>query len=95
MPQGEVAVLGFQVVDAVGIVLARALNGAGAVMYVMWAEFVVAWAVCIPATYLGVHLLNDSDPLLGAWWGWAVYCTAWAAAMLWRWRGGTWKGIKV
>jgi len=87
--------LGFQVVDAVGIVLARALNGAGAVMYVMWTEFVVAWAVCIPATYLGVHLLNDSDPLLGAWWGWAAYCTAWAAAMLWRWRGGTWKGIKV
>jgi putative MATE family efflux protein len=87
--------LAFQVVDAMGIILARALNGAGAVMYVMWAEFVVAWLVCIPATYLGVALLADKNPLLGAWTGWASYCTAWAAAMLWRWRSGAWKHITV
>jgi len=85
--------LTFQIVDAAGIILARGLTGAGEVMYVMWAEFGVAWIICIPATLLGVHLV--SDPLLGAWWGWGAYCTAWAAAMACRWRGGKWRHLDV
>lgn len=87
--------LAFQVIDAIGIILSRALNGAGEVMYVMYAEFAVAWIVCIPATLLGVNLLGDSDPLLGAWWGWGAYCAAWAVAMTWRWRTGSWTRIQV
>lgn len=87
--------LAFQVVDAIGIILSRALNGAGEVMYVMYAEFAVAWLICIPATLLGVHLLADEDPLLGAWWGWGAYCTAWAIAMAWRWRRGSWSQIEI
>ncbi|NRA95450.1 MAG: MATE family efflux transporter [Planctomycetes bacterium] len=86
--------LAFQVVDAVGIILSRALNGAGEVMYVMYAEFAVAWLICIPATFLGVYLLSD-DPLLGAWWGWGAYCAAWAVAMAWRWRRGSWSEIEI
>lgn len=85
--------LAFQVVDAAGIILARALTGAGEVLYVMWAEFGVAWIICIPATVVGVHVVDD--PLLGAWWGWGAYCAAWAAAMAWRWRSGKWREIEV
>jgi len=87
--------LGFQVIDACGIILARALNGAGEVVYVMYAEIAVAWLICIPATLLGTHLMRDSDPLLGAWWGWAAYCASWALAMVWRWRQGRWRDIVI
>ncbi|MAB89271.1 MAG: hypothetical protein CMJ90_07425 [Planctomycetes bacterium] len=87
--------LAFQVIDAVGIILSRALNGAGEVMYVMYAEFAVAWGICIPATLLGVHFLGKDDPLWGAWWGWGAYCTAWAIAMAWRWRRGSWSQIEI
>lgn len=85
----------FQIIDSVGIILSRALNGAGEVLYVMYAEIGIAWIVCIPATLLGAWALADSAPLMGAWWGWGAYCVAWAGAMAWRWRRGSWRSIQV
>lgn len=87
--------LAFQVVDSIGIVLSRALQGAGDVLYVMYAEFVIAWGTCLPVAWFGAQWLAATDPLLGVWFGWAAYTTGWALAMGWRWRSRRWQGIRV
>ena len=86
--------MAFQVIDAVGLVLARALQGAGDVVFVMAAECVVAWATAIPIAFLGAHLLPDT-PLVGVWCGWAAYTIGWALAMGGRFRGERWTKIRV
>jgi putative MATE family efflux protein len=87
--------MAFQIPDALGIVYSRALTGAGDVRYVALMEIVCAWMLCLPATWYGVRTFAPDHALLGAWGGWAVYCTAWMWAMLWRWRQGRWRSIRV
>ncbi len=87
--------MAFQIPDAVGIIYSRALTGAGDVRYVAFTEIIVAWMICLPATWFFVRTFTPGSELLGAWSGWAVYCTAWMFAMLLRWRHGAWRSIRV
>jgi len=89
------AVLLFQIVDSIGIILGRALQGAGDVLYVMYAELLTAWGACLPVAWLGGAWLQGSEPLLGVWLGWVAYSLCWAGAMTFRWRGTRWRGIEV
>jgi MATE family multidrug resistance protein len=79
-----------QLLDATGIVLSRALTGAGEVGFVARTEVLVAAGATVPGTLLGLALLRERDPLLGAWLGWGLYVLAWWLAMLLRWRSGRW-----
>lgn len=85
----------FQLPDAVGIVYARALTGAGDVRFVAFMEIVCAWLLCLPATWLLVRGSSADNALFNAWIGWAVYCGAWMLAMLLRWNQGRWKHLRV
>lgn len=85
----------FQIPDAIGIIYSRALTGAGDVRYVAFMEIIVAWIICLPCTWIFVRTFTPGHELLGAWSGWAVYCTAWMLAMLLRWRHGAWATIRV
>ena len=84
-----------QIMDAAGIILSKALVGAGQVFFVMFAEILVSWAVCIPFALLFLEIFRDTNPLFGAWCGWAGYILAWFLLMLFRWRRGSWRTTRV
>jgi len=83
----------FQLVDGVGIVLSRILQGTGNTFYVMLAEMFTVCVVFIPFTFASVRLLNGG--LLLTWWGLYLYVTVFAAAMFGKFLGGGWKHIEI
>jgi MATE family multidrug resistance protein len=83
----------FQVIDGAGIVLSRTLQGAGSTMYVMLSEMVAVWCVLIPASYVAVVVLGGN--IVMAWGGLFSYITFFALAMIWKFREGGWKRVKI
>jgi putative MATE family efflux protein len=83
----------FQLIDGVGIVLSRTLQGAGSTFYVMVSEMVVVWIFFIPFTYASVNLLGGGIVL--AWWGLFLYIFLFAAAMVYKFREGGWKRVRI
>jgi Na+-driven multidrug efflux pump len=82
-----------QVFYAVGIVLAHALQAAGATMFVMVVEVLTHWVVFLPVSYLlGVSL---GGGLVGAWMALPLYIVSYSAAIYLRYRKGTWLRIRV
>jgi Na+-driven multidrug efflux pump len=81
-----------QVFAGVALVLSQSLQGAGNTRYVMRAEI-----ACVLVYLPTVYVLGLRTPLgmLGAWIGEYVYWIALAAAMVWKFRSGTWKTIKL
>lgn len=85
--------LGFvQVFAGVALVLSLSLQGAGNTRYVMRAEF-----ICVMIYLPTVYLLGLRTPLglVGAWTGEYVYWIALSIAMVWKFRTGSWKTIKL
>ncbi|MFT7618247.1 MAG: MATE family multidrug resistance protein [Planctomycetota bacterium] len=83
----------FGCLDAVGIILARALSAAGATMYVMYAEIVVSIGAVIPFLLLVQKFLPGN--LTAIWSAWVVYMVAWFSLMAYKFRTGSWKSIKI
>ncbi|MCB9834240.1 MAG: MATE family efflux transporter [Planctomycetes bacterium] len=83
----------FQVVDAIGIVLGRALGAAGCALYVMTAEIVVSLGLMAPAAYLMSRFQTGN--LLAMWGAWAVYVSCWAIAMTLKFRRAGWKAMRI
>jgi len=85
--------LGFvQVFAGFALVLSQSLQGAGNTRYVMLVELVCV-TLYLPVVYLlGRH---TSLGLVGAWTGEYVYWIVLAIAMVWKFRTGTWKTIKL
>ena len=85
--------LGFvQVFAGVALVLSQSLQGAGNTRYVMVVEF-----VCVMFYLPVVYLLGLRTPLglVGAWIGEYIYWIVLAIAMVWKFRTGSWKTIKL
>ncbi len=83
---GEV-LLGF------GLVLAQALFGAGATRFVMKVEILLHTLCLVPLSYvLGVAL---DFKLVGLWSSALLYIVALASVMTWKFRGGSWKRIRI
>jgi len=85
-------VTSFNLFDALNIVVAGALKGAGDVLFVMLASVGIAlWGVV--STWFGIRFYDG-----GLYWCWVVL-TIWvvglAAAFLGRFRGGRWKSMRV
>ena len=73
--------------------LTQALFGAGATRYVMVVEFILHGVCLAPLAYLfGVHF---DLGFLGVWYAATVYIVALAAAMGWKFAGGSWTSIEV
>ena len=83
----------FQLVDGVGIVLSRILQGTGNTTYVMMSEMFTVWIIFIPFTYAAVRLLEGD--LLLTWWGLYLYVTIFAAAMFVKFLRGSWKQVEI
>jgi len=79
----------FQLVDGIGIVLSRTLQGAGSTMYVMASEMVCVWMVMIPFSWLAVVYFGGSMTM--AWAGLYLYMTLFSLMMAWKFREGGWK----
>jgi Na+-driven multidrug efflux pump len=83
----------FKLLDGVGIILSRTLQGVGSTVYVMVSEMICIWGLLIPYTYLAVEFL-DGD-IVTAWWGLFIYIIAFTAAMAWKFHEGGWKHVRI
>ena len=83
----------YQVFDAVGIVLAGALNGAGDTTFTMLARTLLAWGVFIPLVWVLIFPLQTG--IWGAWVGALIYLFGLSVIYLIRFRSGRWKTIQL
>lgn len=82
-----------QMFYAPGIVLAHALQAAGATMFVMWVEVLTHWVIFLPTCYaLGVLL---GYGIVGAWLALPAYIIVYSLWIYLKYRRGTWLHIKV
>ena len=81
-----------QVFAGFALVLSLSLQGAGNTRYVMVVEF-ISVLLYLPTVY--VLGLRTSLGLVGAWTGEYVYWIALSIAMVWKFRTGSWKTIKL
>jgi MATE family multidrug resistance protein len=81
----------YQLFDAIGIVLAGALNGAGDTTFTMVARSLLAWGFFLPVVWLMIYPLQTG--IWGAWLGALIYLLALSAIYFWRFRSGKWKLI--
>ena len=82
-----------QIFYASGIVLAYALQSAGATVYVMIVEVLTHWVIFLPICYvLGVAL---GGGVVGAWLALPVYIVSYSLLIYLKYRKGTWLLIKV
>lgn len=85
--------LGFvQVFAGFALVLSQSLQGAGNTRYVMLVEL-----ACVALYLPVVYVLGRLTPLglVGAWTGEYIYWIVLSVAMVWKFRTGTWKTIKL
>lgn len=83
----------YQVFDAVGIVLAGALNGAGDTTFTMLARSLLAWGLFLPLVWLLIFPLDAG--IWGAWLGALVYLLGLSTIYFLRFRSGRWKTIEL
>ncbi len=79
--------------DAINLILAGALKGAGDTRFVMWYSTLAAWGLLVPGTWLVIYVLHGG--LLAAW-GWLMVFIILLSYGFWhRFRGGRWKNIEL
>jgi multidrug resistance protein, MATE family len=78
---------------AMALILTQALYGAGNTKFVMWVELVLHGVCLVPLAWLlAIHLELG---FIGVWLSAAVYVTALASVMSWKFWQGSWKRIQV
>ena len=83
----------FQVVDATAIVANGALRGGGDTRWPFVVQATLAWGLRIPLVWLGAVTLEGG--VLGAWLGETGYLIVLAVALVWRFRVGRWRSIRI
>jgi MATE family multidrug resistance protein len=83
----------FQIVDALGIVAAGSLHGAGDTRWPLLLQASLGWLVRLPAVYIGAFVLGHG--VLGAWGGELAYVTLLGCAMMRRFRTGQWQTATI
>ena len=78
----------FQVFDALVMAIGGGLNGAGDTRWVMFASLLGAWAIKVPAAYVGVFVFELGA--IGAWLGFTLELVLLSAAYIYRLRGHAW-----
>ena len=81
----------YQIFDALGLVMAGALNGAGDTTFTMVARSLMAWGLFIPLVWLLIYKFEQG--LAGAWVGALLYLGGLAFVYFLRFRSGHWKSI--
>ena len=83
----------YQIFDAVGIVLAGALNGAGDTTFTMLVRSILSWGMFIPLVWVLINYANVD--VLGAWMGALAYLGSITIIYFFRFRSGRWKTIEL
>jgi Na+-driven multidrug efflux pump len=78
---------------ATGMILTQALFGAGNTRFVMIVELVLHLGWLVPGAWLFGVVLDLG--LIGVWTSAAVYIALLSAAMVWQFRRGDWKSIRI
>ncbi len=82
-----------QIFYAMGIVLANALQAAGATVFVMRIEVLTHWVVFLPLSYiLGVRM---GWGIQGAWLALPVYIVAYSLLIYRKYQSGSWLSMTV
>ena len=82
-----------QIFYASGIVLAHALQAAGATVYVMVIEVLTHWVIFLPVSYLlGVTLGWGIE---GAWLALPLYIVSYSLLIYWKYKDGSWLTMTV
>ncbi len=82
-----------QIFYATGIVLAHALQAAGATVFVMMVEVLTHWVIFLPVSYfLGI---TAGWGLTGAWLALPLYIVSYSALMYLKYRKGSWLLLQV
>ncbi|MFO0773870.1 MAG: MATE family efflux transporter [Nitrospiraceae bacterium] len=82
-----------QIPLALTMVLAGSLRGAGDTRFIMGVTFVGMWGIRLPAAYLAAWFVPGT--VLAVWWGMVIDWTLRMFLMLWRYRSGRWRNIRV
>lgn len=83
----------FQLFDAIAIIAEGSLRGAGDTRWPFAIETFFGWGVFVPLAYtLGVVLEGG---LAGAWTGGMISLACSAAILVWRFRSGAWRRIRI
>jgi len=82
-----------QMFYAVGIILANALQAAGAMVFVMISEIITHWLIFLPLAY--IFAISLEFGIIGAWLALPVYIISYSSIMLIKFRNGSWKNIRV
>ena len=83
----------FALFDAVTIVLAGALRGAGDTKWIMWALFLGSYFISLPLAYLFAIVLEMGAK--GAWMGATIYIILLSGVFLYRFQGEKWRHINI
>jgi len=80
-----------QIAYGAGIILANALQAAGATLYVMFLEIITHWIIFLPLAYaLGLRF-----GIVGAWMALPVYIAAYTTMAYLKFRSRGWTELKV
>jgi len=83
----------FQIVDALGIVAAGSLRGAGDTRWPFMLQAGLAWLVRLPAVYLGAFAFGGG--VFGAWGGELVYVCVLGLGLMHRFGRGNWQTVTL
>jgi MATE family, multidrug efflux pump len=83
----------FQLCDAVGIITEGALRGAGDTRWPFLAHTLLGWGFFVPAAWtLGIAL---GGGLRGAWLAGLLYVASLSSVLVWRFRSGSWRHVRI
>lgn len=83
----------FQLIDALGIIAGGGLRGAGDTRWPFYVQAALAWCVRLPLVYLLAVVLGRG--VTGAWLGELGYVFVLGATLLWRFRSGAWRALRI
>jgi MATE family multidrug resistance protein len=83
----------FQLADALGIVAAGSLRGAGDTRWPLLLQAGLAWFLRLPAVYLGAIVLGGG--VFGAWGGELAYTSVLGGVLMRRFRAGNWQCASI
>ncbi|RIK94723.1 MAG: hypothetical protein DCC71_23300 [Proteobacteria bacterium] len=83
----------FQLFDALQIVASGALRGAGDTRWPFLVQTALAWLVRLPLAWLLAMTLGYG--VVGAWYAEFVFITILSIAVMWRFRAGVWREVRI
>jgi MATE family multidrug resistance protein len=83
----------FQLVDAIGIIAAGALRGAGDTRFPFVVQATLAWLLRLPLVYVAAIVLQGG--VVGAWLGELGYVAVLSSIWMMRFQRGAWRTIRI